>query len=101
MELKPTRKPGWDPEGKKPIKPLESIGAGGDNPWEVVNRGAVGAPSSKRRNWTRAALGATPPRDGPFQEPASGVAGLMPPKGRVQRQSSPWEMLNGRSSKRG
>jgi hypothetical protein len=95
VELKPTGKVGWDPEGKKGPKPLESIGAGGDNPWEVVNRGAVGAPAAKRRNWGRASLGATPPRDGPFQASASGIAGLMPPKTRTRRQAaSPWELLN-------
>lgn len=97
MELKPTMKTGHDPEMKKPEKPLSSIGAGGATPWDVVNRNAVGAPRAKRSNWGYAALGATPPRDGPFQAPAAGIAGMMPPKTRTRRAAdtapNPWTLL--------
>lgn len=92
MELKPTGKPGMARKGRSQgapqRKPLESIGAGGDNPWEVVARGATtAAPMGKRRNWAVPALGATPPRDGPFSMAAQDVAASKPPRTRVRRQA--------------
>lgn len=93
MELKPTgRKAPWKPgeEQEKPPKPLESIGAGGANPWQMLARhDKMGAPLAKRRRWASDTLGATPPRDGPWAQSAASVANLLPPKTRTARQAEP------------
>jgi len=89
MELKPTgKKAPWKQEDER-AKPLESIGAGGDNPWEMLARHAKMGPGAKRSRWSSGTLGATPPRDGPWSLAAADVAILNPPKTRTARQAEP------------
>jgi len=84
MELKPTGRKA----GQNSMKPLASIGAGADNPWEIIARGTkMEAPRAKRSNWARNQLGATPPRDGPFAPMAAAIAANMPIKTRTKRQT--------------
>jgi len=91
MDLKPTRKKApWKQDGsEEPPKPLESIGAGGANPWAMLARHSKMGSGYKRKRWTSDTLGATPPRDGPFSLGAADVAAINPPKTRTARQAEP------------
>jgi hypothetical protein len=89
MDLKPTGKKAPWQKGDEPPKPLESIGAGGDNPWAMLARHNKMGSGSKRRRWAADTLGATPPRDGPWSLGAADVAIVNPPKTRAARQGEP------------
>lgn len=99
MKLQPTKDKGSIGGQPKP-KPLESIGAGGNNAWEVIARHSTpGNAGNRRRNFAVAYLGATPPRDGPFADAAQAIAGLLPPKTRVRRKAGDiWPPVTGRRS---
>lgn len=90
MELKPTgSKVAVKPWDEKPPKPLESIGAGGSNPWAMLARHNKMGAGNKRKRLGADTLGATPPRDGPFAQSAASVANLLPPSTRTARQAEP------------
>jgi hypothetical protein len=89
MELKPTgKKAPWKGD-EEPPKPLESIGAGGANPWAMLARHDKMGSGYKRKRPFSDTLGATPPRDGPWAQSAASVANLLPPKTRTARQAEP------------
>jgi len=100
MRFGPTRDKSH--EGIARPKPLEEIGAAGANPWEVVARhSSPGASGNKRRNYAVAGIGATPPRDGPWADPAQAIAGLLPTKARTRRQAGAiWPPVTGNRGNR-
>lgn len=57
------------------------------NPWATLARGTMPKQGNKRRRFAADTLGATPPRDGPFQYGAADVAVQKPPKTRVRRNA--------------
>jgi hypothetical protein len=91
MKLKPTGQRAGAPnpfqaltEHPDPDKPpVTGAGIGADR-----KRPGLGLPrSAKRRRWDAEALGATPPRDGPFANSAEAVTRMMPVRKRVDPRS--------------
>jgi len=77
-ELKPQNTPNWPGHVKRDAEKAPS-------PWAGVEA-AMGAKPDARRRWASGTLGATPPRDGPFQPQAAELARLLPPVTRQKRR---------------
>lgn len=91
MELKPSK----DKLGTRRRVVMDGIGGtvlaeDSRNPWATLARGISPGQgqTGKRRRWTADTLGATPPRDGPFQYGAADVAIQKPPKTRQRRNAN-------------
>jgi hypothetical protein len=79
MDLKPQNNPAWPQTQVKKEMPQAP------SPWRGVEQ-AFGAKPDARRRWAAETLGATPPRDGPWQLGAKELARLLPPRTRKERK---------------